>query len=112
MSKNILYRFALSKIIVIILCALLFGGLAISLSNDAFAFVKPSQSITFTQDEPISLYELSSELQSAGIIENAFSFWIYARYKNAQTVLENFYGSIELDSAMSYRDIINKFKNF
>ena len=112
MSKNILYRFALSKIIVIVLCALLFGALIISLSNDAFAFVKPTQSITFTREQPTDLYELSLELQSAGVIENGFSFWIYAKYKNAQSILEDFYGSIELDSAMSYRDIINQFKNF
>ena len=111
MSKNTLYRFAFSKIIVIFLCALLFGGLTVSLANDFFAFVKPAKKITFSLSEPVSLYAFSSELQNSGVIENSFGFWIYAKSNNTDALLESFCGSVELDSSMSYRDILNKFKN-
>ena len=112
MLKNNLYRFALSKIVVIVLCAMLFGGLTVSLANDAFAFVKNEKEITFSLSEPTSLYKLSTELQNSGIIENAFGFWIYAKYRNSENYLEKFYGTIDLNSAMSYREIINQIKNF
>ena len=91
---------------------MLFSGLVISLANDVFAFVKPQIAITFSISEPTSLYTLSTELQNYGAIENALSFWIYVKYRNAEPYLENFYGSVELNSDMSYRDIINQFKNF
>ena len=110
MTKNILYRFAFSKIIVIVLIAILFGGLTLSLANDAFAFVKTSKPITFSTSAPTSLYALSTRLQDIGVINNAFSFWLYVKYQNAETFLENFYGSLELNSSMSYREIIKEFK--
>ena len=111
MLKNILYRFAFSKILVIFLCAALLGGITISLANDAFAFVKKSQHITFSLDEPASLYDISNLLQDSGVIENAFGFWIYVSANGTGYIFEDFHGSVELDSAMSYRDILNKFKN-
>ena len=112
MSKNILYRFAFSKIIVIVLCSILFGGLVISLANDAFAFVKPTHDITFSMSEPMSLYDFSVQLQNFGVIENAFAFWFYVKYRGAEAYIEKFHGTIDLNSAMSYRDIVNQFKNF
>ena len=68
MFKNVLYRFAFSKILVIFLCAALLGGITISLANDAFAFVKKSRHITFSLDEPTSLYDISNQLQNSGVI--------------------------------------------
>ena len=112
MTKNILYRFAFSKIIVIVLFAILFSGITLSLGNDAFAFVKASETITLSMSETDSLYSLSTTLQDIGVIDNAFSFWCYVKYKNAETSLENFHGSIELNSSMSYREILREFKNF
>lgn len=112
MPKSNLYRFALSKIIVIVLSALLFGCLTVSLANDAFAFIKAEQKITFSLSEPTSAYNLSNELQKSGVIENAFGFWLYVKYSKVEHYIDNFCGSIELDSAMSYREIINNFKNY
>ena len=91
---------------------MLFGSLTVSLANDVFAFVKPTKDITLSISEPSSLYDLSSKLQNSGVIENAFGFWIYVKYRRAETYLEDFYGSVELNSAMSYREIMNQFKNF
>lgn len=110
MSKQIVYRFAFSKITVIFLSAALLGGIAVSFTNDIFAFVKPSKAINVVLAEEASLYELSVELQENGVIENALCFWLYAAFTDAEQ-LAACYGSIDLNSAMSYRDIINKLKN-
>ena len=110
--KNILYRFAFSKITVIVLCALLCAGLTVSVANDLFAFVKPSRDISFETDEPVALKDISSQLQELGVIENSLAFRLYVRLKNKDALLESFYGTVELNSNMSYRDILNKFINF
>ncbi len=110
-QKNILYRFAFSKILVIILVSLLSAGLVLSVANDLFAFVKPTQSITVEVAEPMPLHELSQLLQNRGVIDNSLAFWAYAKLKGGSQ-LEDFYGSVELNSDMGYRDILNKLKNF
>jgi cell division protein YceG involved in septum cleavage len=110
--KNILYRFAFSKITVITLCAILLALFTVSTANDLFAFVKPSEDIIVELNEPLPLDKLSVTLQNAGVIENAFGFWVYAKVKNNAEELESFSGSVTLNSDMSYRDIINTIKNF
>ena len=109
-AKNTLFRFAFSKITVTVLIALLCACLIISLANDLFAFVKPTNSLTLEISQPISSTELSRLLQNEGIIENAFAFWIYARLKNAESRLREFRGSAHLSSDMGYRDILDQFK--
>ncbi len=109
-EKNILYRFAFSKIAVTVLIALLCACCIISVANDLFAFVKPSNSLNLDISEPISSGELSRLLQNEGIIENSFAFWIYARLKNAEDSLQDFRGTAKLSSDMGYRDILNQFK--
>ena len=109
--KNILYRFAFSKISVIILCAALLAFFTVSAANDLFAFVKPSENIIIELDAPLSLGKLSVYLQNSGVIENSFGFWLYAKLKDDGAILESFSGSITLNSDMSYRDIINAIKN-
>lgn len=109
-SKNVLYRFAFSKIAVTVLIALFCACLIISVANDLFAFVKPSNTLNLDVSQPISSGELSRLLQNEGIIENSFAFWIYARLKKSDVSLEEFRGAVHLSSDMGYRDILNQFK--
>ena len=110
--KNILYRFAFSKITVITLFAIVCACLILSLANDLFAFVKPSNTVSFEVTEPTALKGLSSQLQTSGVIDNSLAFWAYVKLKNKDELLESFRGSVELNSDMSYRDILNEFINF
>ena len=110
--KNILYRFAFSKVIVIVLSALLFAGLSVSVANDLFAFVKPSRDISIEITEPVSVRDISSMLQELGVIENSLAFRLYVELKSKEAFLEDFCGTVELNSNMSYRDILNKFIYF
>lgn len=107
-----IYRFAFSKITVITLVAILCASLTVSIANDLFAFVKPSKSISLEITEPIGLEEISVRLQQHGVIENSFAFLLYAKLKNKDELLESFSGTLELNSDMSYRDILNYFINF
>ena len=109
MSKQFIYRFAFSKIVIIFLSAALLGGIAVSFANDMFAFAKPSKAISISLTENVSIYELSALLQNEGVIENALCFWLYATLTNADMAMH--YGSVELNSSMGYRDILNKIKN-
>ena len=110
--KNILYRFAFSKITVIVLFALLCAGLTVYVANDMFAFVKPSKVIEFEISEPIPLNDICLQLQDLGVIENSLAFQTYVTLKKQEAHFESFYGSLDLNSNMSYRDILNKFKYF
>ena len=112
MKRNILYRFAFSKILVIVLFAILVGGLTVALANDAFACIKPSVEIPFSLSKPVGSYAFSKALQNSGIIENPFSFWLYTKHRHAESYIENFHGTIDLNSSMSYRELIQQFKNF
>ena len=109
LSKQFIYRFAFSKIVIIFLSAALLGGIAVSFANDMFAFAKPSKAISISLTENVSIYELSELLQNEGVIENALCFWLYATLTNADMAMH--YGSVELNSSMGYRDILNKIKN-
>ena len=109
MSKQLIYRFAFSKIIIIFLCAALLGGITVSFANDIFAFIKPSKSITVAFTGESSIYDISVILQNEGVINNALCFWLYTTFANVNT--DKCYGSVELNSSMGYRDILNKIKN-
>lgn len=111
LSKRKLYRYAFSSILTIVLTALLFSGILISVVNDIYAFVKPKTSYTLNIDTPISLNELSARLQSTGVIENPTVFSLYAKSKGRKQELEAFCGTLDLRSDMSYREILYQFAN-
>ena len=105
-TRNILYRFAFSKVLVIVLASLLCACLVISVANDLFAFIKPSQSRAL-EIRNMSVGALSRLLQQEGIIDNAFAFHIYAYLKGKNSELEDISGSVTLSSDMSYGEILN-----
>ena len=86
--------------------------ITVALANDAFAFIKPSMEISFSLSKPVGSYAFSKALQNSGIIENPFSFWLYTKHRHAESYIENFHGTIDLNSSMSYRELIQQFKNF
>ena len=104
-----LRRLAFSSITVLCLLALLFVALAISVANDLYAFVKPNRAVSFTVEEPTSLKELSAALERQGIIANPTVFRVYVNHQGRTELLENFCGTLTLNSAMSYRQILLAF---
>ncbi|MBQ9085742.1 MAG: hypothetical protein IJY47_00985 [Clostridia bacterium] len=104
-----LYRFALSKVLTLTLLSLLIAGTLISVTNDLYAFVKPNRPITVTLETPLPLSELSQMLGEAGVVANPTVFQWYADYKEKKEALEQFHGTLELNSAMSYREILAAF---
>lgn len=105
------YVNAFSVITVVFLMSALISALIISVSNDLFAFIKPDTSYVLNITKPIPIEEITEVMQQNGIIENPFMFTLYAKLKNCDDTLEAFSGEIELNSQMSYREIINEFSN-
>ena len=110
-SVTRLYRFAFAKILVIVLWALLFAGAVLSVANDMYAFVKPQKEIAFTVESPLSIEELSQQLEQADIVTNPFIFHLYVRSKNKIDRIEAFSGQVSLNTAMSYRELISAFSS-
>ncbi|MBQ8331609.1 MAG: hypothetical protein IJX94_03820 [Clostridia bacterium] len=108
-SDKKLTRFAYSRVLVLVLTALLCAGLVISVANDMYAFVKPQRTVTLTVDEPTSLSDLADRLQAEGILQNPWVFQLYTASKSKTDRLERFVGTLELNSAMSYRELLLAF---
>ena len=82
----------------------------ISLSNDMYAFVKPDKTINAVfSEEPRSLYSTAKQLDDYGVIENPAIFSLYVKSKNAEERVSAFSGELELNSSMSYREILKSF---
>jgi len=111
-TRNTLYRFAFSKILVITLFAILCSCLVISAANDLFAFVKPSRDYTVEIPSQSSITDISNILQRRGVIENSLGFLIYVGLKGHNDTLRDFQGTLELNSDMSYGEILNEFIYF
>lgn len=101
-----LYRFAFARLTVLTLTVLLLAGLVISIANDMYAFVKEDRSVTFTVSSPRSLPELTAMLDEGGVIKNPTVFRLYVRAKGRIETAERFSGTLELNEAMSYREIL------
>ena len=109
-EKGRLYRFAFARITVIALLALFCVGIAVSLVNDLYAFVKPDEAVTLSWTDPLPLAELSRSLQKNGVIRNPTAFSLYVRSKGKVDALEAFTGTLTLNSSMSYREILMAFE--
>ena len=101
-----LYRFAFARLTVLTLMVLLLAGLVISIANDMYAFVKEDRSVTLAVSSPRSLPELTAMLDEGGVIKNPTVFRVYVRAKGRTETAERFSGTLELNEAMSYREIL------
>ena len=80
-----------------------------SVANDIYAFIKPNGSVTLTVDTELTFTELGFLLEKQGVITNPHIFSLYARSKLGEEVPSYFLGSVKLDRAMSYREILLEF---
>lgn len=81
----------------------------ISISNDIYAFSKADTSVTLYLENPASLYSAARMLEENGIINNPAAFTLYVRSKGAEERIRGFSGELELNSSMSYREILRMF---
>ena len=108
-QRKKLYRFTLSKIFTLMLLSLFLSGLFLSVTNDLYAFVKKDHSVSFTVIEPLSLSQLSMRLSQEEIVNNPTLFQWYITRKGKKDSLEQFHGTVELNTSMSYRQILAAF---
>ena len=99
-------RNTFEMIIMITLLSALIALAIISVANDMYAFVKSSEQVVLNVSEPLTLSELSKQLQSEGIIKNPTVFSMFVRSKGRADALESFSGEIALRRDMSYREIM------
>lgn len=103
------YRRICSVIIPLLFLSLFLAALIISSANDIYAFVKPQRTATVTISEETSPYTLAAILSENGIIENPLAFTLYVKLKGISEGISAFRGQLELDSSMSYREILRYF---
>lgn len=108
-SQNRLMRYAFSKVTVIVLFALLLSALLISVANDMYAFVKADAKVSVEIEAPTSVGDISALLAKEGVLKNPHVFSMYVRSKGRQDQLSSFLGKVELNSSMSYREILAEF---
>ena len=89
--------------------AVLFTALIVSIVNDLYAFVKPEGEVVLAIEAPTELSELSKLLEQSGVVSNPTVFRLYVKHKNRAEQLENFVGTLRLDTSMSYREILLAF---
>ena len=107
--KQKLRRLAFSKITVLSMAALLIAALGVSVANDLYAFVKPDQEISLAIDQATSPGEISKRLEEHGVISNPTVFRLYVKSTGQDKLLEEFHGTLTLNSNMSYRQILMSF---
>lgn len=109
-EKNSFAR-AFGTLIPLALLALLLSALIVSIANDIYAFVKKDSETSMYLSEPCSLDELSKHLKDLGIIKNPTVFKLYVISKGKRSSLESFSGEVELNSNLSYRQILYELQN-
>ena len=103
-------RRVFGSIAVLTLWAILFSATLLSVANDMYAFIKPSDPISVTVSEPMKTRDLSRLLSHHGVINNPTVFSLYLRAKQRTEQAEAFVGTLELNSDMSYREILAELK--
>ncbi|MBQ7384708.1 MAG: hypothetical protein IJV72_07975 [Clostridia bacterium] len=98
-----------SAIIPLFFLSLFLAAFIISAANDMYAFVKPEGSVKLRMSGDESLFSVSQRLEEAGVIGNPLVFSIYTMTRGAGDKISGFEGDIELDSSMSYREILRAF---
>ncbi len=88
--------------------ALLFTAGIISVANDAFAFIKPDETIVVNIEQGASTSAIGKALKKAGVIDHPFVFRLYSKLKHADGKYQ--YGDYSLNSNLGYDQIISKLK--
>ena len=102
-------RRAMSVILPLCMLSFLICGLICSAANDIYAFVKKDKEISLYIEAPSSLDEISKELGKNGVVNNTAFFSLYVRSKGKEDKITTFTGEINLNSSMSYREILEVF---
>ena len=100
---------ALARVIPICFVALLFAGLVCSVANDMYAFVKSDNDVELILEDPLTVNEISDTLARSGVLKKPMVFMLYVKLKNKESVLEEYTGELNLNSSMSYREILSAF---
>ena len=108
-SRRRLYRFAYARLTVTVLLALLLVGLLVSVANDLYAFVKRDRETALTVTEPQSVAEWARLLKQNEVIQNPTVFRWYVQRNGRTERIEAFSGTLLLNEAMSYREILSAF---
>ena len=108
-ESNKLRRLAFSKITVLCLTAALLSALALSIANDLYGFVGSEDEVLLCIEAPNDLSELSHLLEEHGVVEHPALFRWYVQKKDRTELLEDFVGTLHLDTSMSYREILLAF---
>ncbi|MBO7250385.1 MAG: endolytic transglycosylase MltG [Clostridia bacterium] len=97
--------------IIIPLCflSLFLALLIVSYANDIYAFVKPERAVTVDLSACESVKDIAKALEAQDVIKNPNLFTLYVRSKNAEERLLSAADEIELNTAMSYREILKVF---
>ena len=97
--------------IIIPLCflSLFLALLIVSYANDIYAFVKPERAVTLDVRACESVKDIAKALEAQDVIKNPNLFTLYVRSKNAEKRLLSAADEIELNTAMSYREILKVF---
>ena len=102
-------RRAMSVILPLCMLSFLICGLICSAANDIYAFVKKDKDISRYIEESSSLDDISEKLGKNGVVNNAAFFSLYVRSKGKEDRITAFTGEINLNSSMSYREILEAF---
>ncbi|MBR2639789.1 MAG: endolytic transglycosylase MltG, partial [Oscillospiraceae bacterium] len=84
------------------------SSFALSSINDLVGFSKESKEIEITIPEGYGLSEIANLLEEKGIIDEPFTFEVYARVKNMETKLAP--GTYKLNSNLGYDQIFQALK--
>ncbi|MBO5415848.1 MAG: hypothetical protein J6A83_04385 [Clostridia bacterium] len=98
-----------SAIIPLFFLSLFLAAIVISVANDMYAFVKPAGAVTLQMSGEETLLSVARRLEREGVVNNPLVFCAYVGTRGAGERIKNFEGEIELDSSMSYREILRAF---
>ena len=101
---------ALSVIIPLCFFSLLISLFIAFSANDIYAFVKPRGEVTIELSGERTLVECADLLEEHGVIKSPALFVLYVKSKSAESKLTSAYGTLSLDTSMSYREILKEFQ--
>ena len=107
--EAIAYKRGVGVVICLCLTSLLLSGIFLTVINDIYAFVKPDTEITIEITEGLNDIGLAKALHDNGVISNPVVFALYLRSKNKSSYVSELSGKWQLNTSMSYREIVKAF---